>query len=1044
MIRQEIIDTITDRTDIVQLVSEHIQLRKSGSGYMGCCPFHNERTPSFHVFPNTGTYKCFGCGEGGDVIRFVEKIDNKSFVESVKTLADKVGVTIEETQEDAEEKQKRLHREALLIALEKVAKYYREQFLQSKEAQAYAYNRWGKDYCTLIDMGFSPGDGRGINSLNLKTEFLKELGLINRGGYDALHGRIVILIKDRSRRVIGFTARTMGDTQPKYLNSSDSILFHKSKVLFGIDAAWRTAAKQEKFFLVEGAPDCMRLQSIGILNTVEVLGSAYGEQHYSIIKKVATKVCFLPDDDPPKQGESFGHGIKVVMDAGKRAMECGLSVSVKEIPDGTNAHKQDPDSYYTSQNIFNAVEETDFILWLADKLFPLANTTEDQRQTVKRIAYLLSLINDETGIQMYIGKLCKYYQGKRLWQQAVDTERKLREESAKKESDQRENDLYKRYGFYVDHGKYMSITEKGGVYEWSNFTMLPLFHIKDNINPKRIYKIKNEMNIMELVELKQEDLVSLSKFKQKIEGLGNFIWKASEKELTKLKSFLYEKTETAIEITQLGWQRAGFYAFGNGVFSDYQWIPTDDFGIVRIKDVGNFYLPSNSKIYKNDVKLFVFEKQFVHLNLSSVTIPDFTSQLFKVYGDNGRVGFCFYLATLFRDVVTSTSANHWFPILNLFGPKGSGKSELGHTLMSLFTISYTAPNIQNSTPSALNDTVAAAANALAHIDEYKNDLDVKVLEFLKGLWDGTGRTRMNMDLDKKKETTAVDAGIILSGQEMPTADIALFTRLIFLQFPRSEFSPTEKKNYQQLLQMRQFGLTHITIEILKQRKRFEGMWAAAFRDSQHDVAEALGNEKGEDRIMNNWCVPLAAFRILSALVPALSYKEMLQICVRGIRTQNEECKTNGELGNFWNVVQYLASDGELIEGGDFIIRCCRHLKTDSVDANWESERPVLFLQKTRIFNLYRKEGRKANDKVLPTDALKYYLQNHRAYLGQKVVRFDVYKKGMQQFEPAPGINMSPAKKTMTQRAFCFDYLSLSEQFGINLGTAEPDESNAPF
>ena len=281
----------------------------------------------------------------------------------------------------------------------------------------------------------------------------------------------------------------------------------------------------------------------------------------------------------------------------------------------------------------------------------------------------------------------------------------------------------------------------------------------------------------EFLELKQEDLIALAKFKQKIEGLGNFIWKGTEKELTKLKSYLYEKTETATEITQMGWQRAGFYAFGNGVFYDCHFIPADEFGIVRLKDKGNFYLPSSSSIYKNDPKLFTFEKQFVHLNLSSVTLTQFTEQLFKVYGDNGRVGFCFYLATLFRDVVTSTSANHWFPILNLFGPKGSGKSELGHTLLSLFTISYTAPNIQNSTPSALNDTVAQSANALAHIDEYKNDIDPKMIEFLKGLWDGTGRTRMNMDLDKKKETTAVDSGIILSGQEMPTSDIALFTRL---------------------------------------------------------------------------------------------------------------------------------------------------------------------------------------------------------------------------------------------------------------------------
>ena len=154
--------------------------------------------------------------------------------------------------------------------------------------------------------------------------------------------------------------------------------------------------------------------------------------------------------------------------------------------------------------------------------------------------------------------------------------------------------------------------------------------------------------------------------------------------------------------------------------------------------------------------------------------------------------------------------------------------------------------------------MAQSANALAHIDEYKNDIDPKMIEFLKGLWDGTGRTRMNMDLDKKKETTAVDSGIILSGQEMPTSDIALFSRLIFLQFPRSEFSDLEKQNYKKLLEMRSLGLTHLTLEVLKQRKHFEQAWSTAFHETQTIVANALGREKGEDRIMNNWCVPLAA------------------------------------------------------------------------------------------------------------------------------------------------------------------------------------------
>ena len=544
-----------------------------------------------------------------------------------------------------------------------------------------------------------------------------------------------------------------------------------------------------------------------------------------------------------------------------------------------------------------------------------------------------------------------------------------------------------------------------------------------------------------LIELNQEDLVSISKFKQKIEGQGNFIWKATERELTKLKSFLYEKTETASQIKQMGWQREGFYAFGNGVFFKNKFYTADDYGIVRLPDLGNYYLPSSSKIYKDDARLFTFEKQFVHLNYSSVTLEEFTTQLFKVFGDNGRIGFAFYLATLFRDVVTNASAEHWFPILNLFGPKGSGKSELGHTLLALFTIAYKAPNIQNSTISALNDTVAASANALAHIDEYKNDLDPKVIEFLKGLWDGTGRSRMNMDLDKKKEVTAVDAGIILSGQEMPTADIALFSRLIFLQFPRSEFTHEEKHNYMELMKMRSRGLTHLTIELLKYRKRFEQNYASMFREVQKAVNAELSGQRCEDRIVNNWCVPLAALKVLQDVVPTLPYDMLFQIIIEGIRKQSAECKTNGELGSFWNTVQYLASEGILIDTGDYTIKYLTSLKTDAVDCSWGVEKPILYMQTTRVFNLYRKEGRQAAEKVLPIDALKYYLANNAAYLGKKNVRLYVFKNGFQQLDSLrKDKSGNPVKLTKIYLCLTFDYKKLVDQFGINLvignGTVE--------
>lgn len=412
----------------------------------------------------------------------------------------------------------------------------------------------------------------------------------------------------------------------------------------------------------------------------------------------------------------------------------------------------------------------------------------------------------------------------------------------------------------------------------------------------------------------------------------------------------------------------------------------------------------------------------------------------REFGDNGRIGFAFYLATLFRDVVTYASAEHWFPILNLFGPKGSGKSELGHTLLSLFTIAYKAPNIQNSTISALNDMVAASANALAHIDEYKNDLDPKVIEFLKGLWDGTGRSRMNMDLDKKKEVTAVDAGIILSGQEMPTADIALFSRLIFLQFPRSTFTQEEKKNYMRLMEMRSGGLTHLTIALLKYRKRFEERFTGTLKEVRKQVGVALQGKQCEDRIVNNWCVPLAALRVLQDAVSTLAYDDLFKIVIEGILKQNAECKTNGELGSFWNVVQYLASEGIINDTGDFVIRYLTKLKTDMVVTSWLDKRAVLYMQTSRIFNLYRKEGRKTDEKTLPTDALKYYLANSAAYLGQKVVRFIVFRNGYPVLDSAKqNKHGNPAKLSQSARSYYFDYQKLVDQFGINLVTGDSDD-----
>ena len=1042
MISQDTIDRILDAADIVQIIEDFIPLKKRGVNLIACCPFHSEKTPSFTIFPKTGTFKCFGCGEQGNAVGFLMKHENMSYPQALKWVARKYNIDIQEENLTPIQEQEFREKEAMWIANDYLAKEYAKVLLlpQYKFARDYAYKRWGERFCTQMGIGFCPRDSKNVEDSYITDEIAEALHLRNKAGFDFFGGRITIPIKDRQQHVIGFTSRVLDESKPKYMNSSDSLIYNKSKSIFGIDTAWREAAKTERFYLVEGAPDCMRLQCIGVYNSVATLGTAWTEAHFNILKRAASHLCFLPDADPPKEGEQFGPGINAVIKSGELAMQLGFSVSVKQIP--VSDVKQDPDTFCTSLAIFQAIEEHDFILWLADLLFSDEMITENRSKSVNRIADLLARINDETKVDIYISRLLKYSQ-KSVWKKSIERFRREHRENEAKEKAEKEEGLLKRYGFNVDRNKYYSIGDKG-YYEWSNFTMEPLFHIKDSISPKRIYILRNTFGIEELVEMKQEDLVSISKFKQKVEGLGNFVWCASEKELTKLKSYLYEKTETAVQISQLVWQKDGFFAFGNGIYFDNAFIKVDDYGIVRIKDKGNYYLPAHSKIYFNDSKLFQFERRFVHQDLSSITLSKFSEQIFKVFGNNGKVGFCFYLATLFRDIVTRESRS--FPILNLFGPKGSGKSELGHTLMSFFVADNVPPNIQNSTLPALNETVAAVANALVHIDEFKNDIDINKREFLKGLWDGTGRTRMNMDLDKKKETTAVDSGIILSGQEMATADIALFSRLIFLSFPKSDFSAEEKEAYQILKKVRTTGMTHLTLQILSFRNKVDTSFKEVYNATLQDVVEKLKDNPIEDRILLNWIGPLAVFRLLEQYIDvSISYKEMKKITIDGIKNQNSECRQNSELASFWNMVQYLVSEGEIIDGGDYKIEYVRNFKSSICTQQWLESRPVLLIQKTRVFMLYKKYGKAVGDTLLPEGSLKYYLENSKAYLGEKTARYDVYHKGILQYvKNEKKVGGSLIKQTTTHRSYCFDYSKIVESFDVNFEKTKLENNDVSY
>ena len=1061
MIPERIIEQVLDRTSIVDVMTDYgIRLSERRGKYRKCCcPFHGENTPSFMVDELKGTYKCYGCGESGNAISFVMKHDGLEFPAAVKVLAEKKNIKIEEREETDEEKESRLEREANLGVMARVDALYKAMFREDAEAQEYAYDRWGAEYCEEEGIGYAPKGNVLVEWAQKNGESLDRLRTLSLVGmdehnrwYDFFRARIMIPIKDRMGHVISYTARDLtGTSKSKYLNGAESPIYRKGDVLFGFHAARRIAAKEQKVYAVEGAPDCMRLQKIGVANTVAPLGTAWTENQFQQLKRIAHKICFLPDADPVKPGEEFGAGVNAVIKNGKEAMKAGFAVSVKPIPLSEKGGKQDPDEYCKEMKDFKGLEERDFILWLAEMRFERAKTTEAKATVVAELASLIALVQSDTEQAMLIDELAEMSNKKEaLWRSAVNDQKRIANENAGQPKKQKEIEIEQlcQYGFYIKKGKYCSTTKDGDEWEWSNFTMEPLFHITDNVMPKRLYYIKNEFGLKKLVELRQEELVGLSKFKQRIEGLGNFIWMATDREFTKLKRFLYEVTETAEEVKQLGWQREGFFAFGNGVWDGVEFQKVDDMGIVRLSEVGNYYLPAYSQQYKKDNKLYKFEKMFVHLGYSNIPLAQFTGQIFKVFGYNGRVGFCFLLATLFRDIVTAETRS--FPILNLFGPKGSGKSELGHTLMSFFIIGNVPPNIQNATLPALNDTVAAVANALVHIDEFKNDIDLYKREFLKGLWDGTGRTRMNMDLDKKKETTSVDAGIILSGQEMATADIALFSRFIYLTFDTSEFTKEQQVEYNRLKELRSLGVSHLTLQLLRHRKKMEVEFKDMYHLTQSEVDAALEGERIEDRIKNNWLIPLAVLRTLEgSLGINLHYEEMMPVFIEGIRRQNAECKSNNELAGFWRTVKYLLSEGEIVNEGDFRIQYVTSLKTDIATMEWPAAKRVMFLQRSRIFKLYKRLNKQTDEVGIPEASLRYYLEKSREYLGEKKsVRFKCFMRGGIPKMSQPSFQGERSRQLEeVQRAYCFDYDELVKNYHINLvenSLEEPEDGSELF
>lgn len=406
---KDVVEEIKNRCDIASVISEYMPIRQSGGNYKGLCPFHGEKTPSFHISSSKQIYKCFGCGEGGDVINFVMKMENLDFLDAVKLLANKCGIEINTNMNEEDKlkmekikKYQDIHLEAARFYFTNLSKgknpgydYLRKRGLDDKTIKKFGLGYSQKSWNDLIDYLLSKGYDK---------EDLVECGLVNHKQesnkyYDRFRNRVMFPIFDYRGNVIGFGGRVLDDSLPKYLNSPDSIIFNKRFNLYGLNFSRKNIINRT-IVLVEGYMDLISLFQYGVRNVVATLGTALTEQQGNLIKRYADTAIISYDSDEA--------GIKAALRAIEILSKIGLNIKVLNLRDA-----KDPDEFvrkYGLEEYKKAIDEaTHYIKFKIDHLKKSFNLDKDEERVKfgKEASKIIKELKSPVEVDYYTNYIAK-------------------------------------------------------------------------------------------------------------------------------------------------------------------------------------------------------------------------------------------------------------------------------------------------------------------------------------------------------------------------------------------------------------------------------------------------------------------------------------------------------------------------------------------------------------------------------------------------------------------------------------------------------------
>ena len=1084
MIPLDQIQYVKQEADLKQVVeSLGVELRRAGVNWVGKCPFHNEKTGSFTVHPRNNHWKCYGCGEGGNAIDFVMKRKGCDFIEAVKYIADLIGYTLTDDYHETTEQRQVRERKMQQIDVNKLAVvWFQNQLKDNKQARSYIKERgWSDETVQQWEIGYAPSDWNALwdylrKEKKVPYDVLTRSTLFKQnkngtGYYCRFRDRIMFPILSTGGEPIAFSGRIVpwyqaeqGEKVAKYINSTGeeedrNTLYIKGETLFGWNFARAEASKLGEVVLVEGNPDVIKMHQLGIRNVVAACGTALTKKHAAILAKTVSRAVLLYDSDSAGQKATEKNG-RVLLEAG--VMAYTLTIESETVDQQTGeVRKEDPDTFFRDGDHFRefAKMRKSWFVYVAERHKAAMGDDPDPSEVAAVASELAPLLlkRDEGERMGHIDQLAKIIPPKKVWNAALkQASQKSTKELNSQGFTKEQEEMIDEYGFFVRNHCYQVISDSNGGYrEVSNFELEPLFHIESTINAKRLYRLSNNRGVVRELEIAQRDLVSLSAFKVKVESFGNFLFTGNDSDLNKIKRYLYEHTKTCREIEQLGWQREGFWAWGNGAIdSTGEMRQIDELGSVEVAKQW-YYLPALSSFFKADTQLFQFERKFVHTP-GNADIYTLASKMWRVYGDNAIVGIGYYFTTLFRDMVFQ-KFNH-FPILNIFGERSSGKTEMAITLMQLFGKQGSGPNINTATIPAVADHLSRCCNAMVHFDEYKNSMEYDKIEILKGFFDGSGRSRMNMDRDKKKETLPVDCGLILTGQESTNADNALFTRVIYLTVKKRVHTDDETAAYNDLKSYEKEGITSITNQMLSLREYVLANYNEQLANTDEELRQAVNTKAVEDRILISWKMVLAMLRTIGQKIKLpWTYSYAVSTFAQGIEQQQEAVTESNAVAQFWGVVETLLTNGDIETGYDLKLyfgkvgtKCYKGTGQNRREISYDMTMDVLYLNRSRVFSLYAKHIKQTQNtkaQTADTDSLRNILSAQDEYMGECVKQFRVPTRMRDNPGEGKSFTESGAQVTALQKAnrsMVFNYGKLVELYGIDLNVQSSiDEDTEP-